>query len=406
MGVVMKNLIRMKWSAAAIILFFLIACVDTYDVNIEASKKYLIVEGTITNVIDERQIIRIFETDDQTTFLSTEFTKTIFSRDNEDIPVRGAKVVVKENGTVAHQLTEQEPGIYEMPQGFLAKVGNTYQLSLELPDGRSYQSSEEEMLPVAEIKNFKVELNREGIQTPRLNNIRFPTHDFYIDFDDPTDEQNFYAWSWVDFESQNMCRTCRQGLFQPQGLGEGECVKNESIHPNNYYDYYCLGFCWEIFPGEDIQIFSDVFTDGQPQQNKQIAQVPVLQSNSCLVVIHQKSLTPGAFRYLRLLESQSVKSGSLADTPPAPIKSNVLNTRAPEELVLGYFTASAVSELRHMLVRNDVPGALPDNLFTVLNNRERLPEPQGLYRTFIPFASCEASASRTPNAPRNWQFGL
>ena len=183
-------------------------------------------------------------------------------------------------------------------------------------------------------------------------------------------------------------------------------MTDTNLHPNNLFDYSCSGFCWEIFPGEDIQIFSDVFTDGQPQKGKLVARVPVLQSNTCLIVIQQKSLTAGAFRYLKLVESQSVKSGSLADTPPAPIKSNVLNKNKPEELVLGYFTASSVSEVRHMLNRSDVQGALPDHLFAVLNNRDPIFEPDGVYRPLVPLATCEASVNRTPIAPRNWQFGL
>ncbi|MGR3812179.1 DUF4249 domain-containing protein [Jiulongibacter sp. NS-SX5] len=402
------KLIRPKMLVLPFVIFFFLSCVETYDVNIQASKKYLIVEGTITNVGDQRQFVKVFETDDQTEFLSTEFTNTIFTLDSEANPISGAEVIIIENSTTRFQLTEQEPGYYEMPNGFFAAVGHTYQLILNLPDGRVYESSVEEMLAVPDIEDYEIRLNQKGIQTPRLYNIPTPTQDFYLDFEDPEDEQNFYSWTWVNYEIQKYCESCRQGRYYPDdetASSDGSCQIDESLFPNNYYDYECSAFCWEIFPGEDIQIFSDVFTNGQLQSKKLVAQVPVLQKNTSLVVIQQRSLTPTAFRYFKLLEDQSVNSGSLADTPPAPIKGNVLNTAQPEELVLGFFSASAVKEIRHMLSREDVPGVIPDNLFAILNNRDPVLESEGDVRNLIPMAPCRASETRTPIAPRNWQFG-
>ena len=397
---------KFLWHCVA--FFSLLSCVEPYAVNIAGSRKYLIVEGTITNVSDERQLVRIFETDDQSDFASSDFTKTIFSKDNESLPIEKAFVEVVENGQTALILIEKEPGIYEMPRGFFAKIGNTYQLKFSTATGINYQSSVETMMPVPEITNFDVKYNPEGVRKPRLYNLQIPTHDYYLDFEDPSNEVNFYSWTWTDYEVQSYCQTCQQGRFYRENDlfdAKGECITDRSLHPNTFYDYECQGFCWELFKGEDITIFSDVFTNGQAQKGKLIAQVPAFQSNACLVTIQQKSLTPGAFRYLKLIEDQSINSGSLADTPPAPIKSNVLNVDAKEELVLGYFTASAVTEVRHMLDRSETPGLQQDNLFSVLNNRDPILEPDG-FRFPVPLAPCLASGTKTPVAPRNWQFGL
>jgi hypothetical protein len=386
----------------------LISCVEPYGVSIAGSRKYIIVEGTITNVSDDRQIVKIFQTDDQSDFASSDFTKTIFSKDNEARPIENATVEVLENGQTAYALIEKEPGIYEMPRSFFAKIGNTYQLKFSTSDGIQYASSEEKMNSVPDITNFEVQYNPKGVRKPRLYNLQIPTHDYYLDFDDPVNDVNFYSWTWTDYEVQNYCQSCRQGRYYRENDlfdAKGECISDRSLHPNTFYDYNCQGFCWELFKGEDITIFSDVFTNGQAQKGKLIAQVPAFQSNACLVSIQQKSLTPGAFRYLKLIEDQSVNSGSLADTPPAPIKSNVLNVQAKEELVLGYFTASAVKEVRHMLDRSETPGLQKDNLFSILNNRDPIPEPEG-FRFPVPLAPCVASETKSPVAPRNWQFGL
>ncbi|MFT4734639.1 MAG: hypothetical protein ACI9DJ_001946 [Algoriphagus sp.] len=398
---------RISWQFFALAFIFL-ACVDTYDVNIVGSRKYLIVEGTITNIFDEDQTIRIFETDDQSDFISTDFTKTIFSKNNEAVPVENALVRVVENGSVEYSLNELFPGFYAMPNNFLAKVGNGYQLKFRTKEGISYASSIEMMKPVPDVANYEIRFNPVGVKKTRLFNIRTPTHDFYLDFNDPADEVNFYSWSWTDYEIQNVCHTCKQGLYFPAdeagGLPE-RCETKTSFNVNTSYDYKCQSLCWEIYDGDDITIFSDIFTNGQLQKNKLVAQVPAFQSNSCLVTIQQKSLTPGAFRYLKLIEDQSVNSGSLADTPPAPIKGNVLNVDAKEELILGYFTASAVKEVRHMLNRRDAPNLSPDRIFSSLNNRNVVFELDGQYRPLVPLAPCLSSSTRTSDAPRNWQFG-
>ncbi len=404
----MNKSIPLYLLTVCLIAFALPSCVDTFKVSIDATKKYLIVEGTITDVSDQRQMVSISETDDQSRFASTQFTSTIVSLDNKATPLENAKVNVVENGEVSYALTESEPGIYLMPLGFFAQVGNTYQLKINTSSGVSYESSVETMNPVAEINNFQVKYNEVGIKTPRLYNIQIPTHDFYLDFDDPANEQNFYAWTWTDYEIQKICATCKQGLFtlnDETATSDGTCIQNTNLNGNTVFDYTCNGFCWEIFENTDLNIFSDNFTNGQSQKNKLVAQVPVFQKNSSLVAIQQKSLTPGAFRYLKLIRDQSVNNGSLADTPPAPIKSNVVNVASKDELVLGYFTASAVKELRYMLSRSDVTNVLPDRLFSILNNRDSVPEPDGVYRQLVPLAPCKLLQNRTPNAPRNWQFG-
>lgn len=393
-------------SLACYLLFFA-SCVDTFDISISSSKKYLIIEGDITDIPDAAQRIRLFETDEKSKYISSKFTKTIFSPDSEDIPVSNAKIDLLVNGNPAYTYDEITPGKYELPNGAYGQVGNTYQLKILLSDGRTYHSSVEEMYAVPALKNFNIKYNEKGIQTPRLYNIPIPTHDFYVDFDDPENERNFYVWNWVDYEIQRYCESCKQGLYfrdDETATSDGRCIQNPSLNSRNFFEYECDGFCWEVFPAPNLQIFSDVFTNGKPQKDKLVAQIPVLQKNSCLVVIEQKSLSPGAYRYLKLIEDQSINTGSLADTPPAPIKGNVLNDRDEQEIVLGYFSASSVSEIRHMLSRADV-AVPPDFLFERLNNRAPVLEEAGQFRQIVPLARCKFTDTTTPTAPRNWQFG-
>ena len=136
-----------------------------------------------------------------------------------------------------------------------------------------------------------------------------------------------------------------------------------------------------------------------------VAQIPVYQANPCLVVVQQMSLSANAFRYLKLIEDQSENTGTLADTPPAPIKGNVVNTKNGNEIVLGYFSASSVSEIRYMMDRQNAIGAVKDGLFKYQNRRDPIPESESDERPSIPLAICNPGVSRTAIAPKNWQFG-
>lgn len=398
----------MKFSKLYLFLTTLVAfvaCVDPYPVQILSAKSYLFVDGTVTNLPQQESLI-IYRTDPQATFRSSEFSRIIIGDiRNKNLPVSGANVSVLVNQQEYIRLEESEPGVYAFPAGFTGNVGSSYQLLIEEADGSIYESNDEVMLPVSSIKNIYDSFNREGIRQPNFYGERISTNDVFIDFDDPADQQNFYTWRWIQYESQLYCASCKQGRYflqeTPQGI-TGDCVTDSRLNFNNFYDYFCVSSCWDIFYSNNINILSDIYTNGREQVGKLVAQVPVYQRNPALVVIEQRSLTPKAFRYLKLIEDQSVNTGTLVDTPPAPIKSNVVNRNNQAELVLGFFTASAVAEKRYMLTREGITSVLPNNLFIFQNAREPASEPINVVRPSVPNALCIPSRSRTPFTPAGW----
>jgi hypothetical protein len=389
-------------------LFFFISCIDPYKVEVEGSKSYLIVDGTITNT-EERPIISIFETNETSNFKSSQFTSTISPKPNDIRPVSKAKVKVIENDNKTFDLVEIEPGYYQMPLDFVGKIGNTYKLVFENAKGSVFESSNERMSTVSTIDKIYDTFNSTGIKDKLADGGKIPTNDVFIDFEDPANEKNFYRWKWTSFEIQNICETCKQGRYfrSQSNLGpSGECKPDQNLESNAFFDYECDSFCWDIFLGVNLDIFSDIYTNGLPQKNKLVAQVPLFQSNPCLVVVEQFSLNPNAYRYLKLLQDQSINTGTLADTPPAPIKGNIINKNDPSQLILGYFTASAKEEIRYMMGRKNTRGAQPNGIFRYKNKRDYILEAPSIMRPSIPLAICKSSLFRTPNSPKGWQFGI
>lgn len=386
----------------------LTACVEPYSVNFQSAQEYVVVDGVVTD-LDGPQFITLSKTNPEATNESSEFTQTIWTKGLSTLPLEKAKAKIIVNGTQILYLTETEPGIYQLPDNFKGKVGDAYELEFLTESGKNYKSSSEKMLPVSTVKRAYDVFNPKGI--PRLSPYYgefTPSNDIYLDFDDPAGEKNFYRWQWTLWELQKTCITCNQGkyyLFDSENGVDGDCFKDLTLKYNNIYDYTCEDLCWDIFYSTDINIFSDIYTNGQGQKDKLVAQIPLLQSNPCLVSLQQNSLTPNAYRFLKLIQDQANNSGTLADTPPAPIQGNVVNQKDKNELIIGFFTASSVSEYRTMLWRKNIKNAAVLNqLFKTIHNRDVILEDRSAERPYIPLAICKKSRSRSPFLPKDWKW--
>jgi hypothetical protein len=384
------------------------ACVDTFDVTLKAAKSYLVVDGTITD-LDEPQIITISKTQEAATYESSQFTSTISGNKTNSTPITKAIVKVLVNNTQMISLTETEAGNYQFPKTFKGKVDDSYQLLFQTSEGKNYESNAETMMHVPEIKSITENFNTKGIKKYAFSEEYVPTNDISIDFDDTGNEKNFYRWKWTNWEILKICETCLRGkyyLYENESGVTGDCFKDLTLEYNNIYDYTCGDNAWDIFYSDDIKIFADTYTDGQPQKNKLIAQIPLRQSNPTLIAIRQASMTASAYRYAKLIQDEIVNTGTLADTPPAPIKSNVTNTENKEELVLGFFSASSISEVRYMMSRKNTKGGSFNGLFKYLNNRLPNLEEKSQERPYIPLAIAKKSKSLTPETPKGWKFTL
>lgn len=394
--------------SVALTLTCITACVEPFSVDFDTAKEYIVVDGVITDR-DVPQFITLSKTNPEAENESSEFTQTIWTRGLSTVPLTGARVKVVVNGSATFDLTETEPGNYQLPATFRGKTGDAYQLLFQTQDGKAYQSASETMVPVAPVKRAYDVFNPKGIaKLSEYYGDFTPSNDIYLDFDDPAGEKNFYRWQWTMWEIQKTCATCTQGkyyLFDSENGVDGDCFKDLTMSFNSVFDYSCEDLCWDIFYSDGITIYSDIYTDGQSQKDKLVAKIPLLQSNPCLVSLQQNSLTPGAYRFLKLIQDQAVNSGTLADTPPAPIQGNVVNVNDKTELVIGYFTASSTAEYRTMLWRKNIKNAAVLNqLFRTIHNREPVLEERSPERPYIPLAICKKSSSRTPFLPKDWKW--
>lgn len=315
-----------------------VSCVDPLDLSLRATVNVVVVDGTITN-LTEPQIIRLNRS--RADPLTGRFSTT---------PLAKAQVAVVVDSTAVIAFYETEAGRYQAPDGFVGQVGHRHQLRFTLSDGTThYESDQQTMQAVPPITTVRARFNPNSLSpAQQLTGGYAAAHDFYVDFTDPIDQRNYYRWDWIDWERQEWCRSCNGGLYQindAKGNLIEDCMNNQFTYPS--YDYNCRTTCWEIVYGNDLRVFSDQNTNGNPIAGYRVAQVPLYSKERCLVEIRQNSLTPSAYSYFKTLSDQTQRTGGLADTPPAAPIGNVRNRANPVEVVAGYFTTSAVTSQRY-----------------------------------------------------------
>jgi hypothetical protein len=357
----------------------LVACVEPYSPALNLNGQKLTVEATITDQ-PESQFVK----------LSYAVAKP-FS-EFEIVPVSGASAQVVVNGSTTLALQENPAGTYQLPEGFRGKVGERYRLRFTTSDGRRYESGEETLRAVPTVDSTYDRFDPKAISRSTDRSQFWPAHIVYANFNDPAGERNYYGWSWTLWEKQDWCGSVKT-FGQPTG----------------YYDYNCRTKCWELLFSETLTVFADTYSDGRTVTGQEVARIPYYQAVSpisagALVEIRQYSLSPGAYRYLKLLVDQTQNTGGLADTPPTPLVGNVRNLADETELVTGYFTASSVAKRRHWIDRSTGYGP-PIGLFLALNGRPPNPEPFSCngYGCRPPTFYCIPSATRTPNQPDGWR---
>lgn len=358
------------------------SCVEPFEQNIESDLRILTVDATLTDAADE-QIITLSE--------SVNVNGSVFAQ-----PLLKAKVEVIVGGSVRLTLTEKGQGVYALPSSFKLQTGVNYKLVFSKADGTSYESTEDQITKVPEIINVHDEFMVKGIE--KGTNIFDPANYIYLDTQDPAQDKNNYLWTWKLWERQNVCATCYNGRYFLTPV-PARC-REERAFAGQTFDYFCPGDCWDILSNKDLNVFTDIYSNGQPITNRLIAKIPYYNVRGALIEIKQQSISPAAYRYLKLLADQVQNNGSLVDTPPAALVGNIKNINNPSESIAGFFMVTSVRTVRYWIDRKAAEGK---NINPIgLLDHPLSPEPMGNDLTRPPFAQCISGLSRTPNRPNGW----
>lgn len=308
----MKKSKNIAW---LLILVLLTTCIDKFPFTSELPPKILSIEGYLTTLPKAHQI-RLSRADR----FGPEFNGL-----NRPEPL--AKVLIKDDLGNVEMLSEVSPGIYVTSEDFAAKVGRSYNLELNLFDGRRYISRPEKVVPVPELDSVTVQ----SVSVPTIDRMNDEIGvEVLAHFQDPVEEKNHYFWNILPSDFQI--------------ISEPELNHNGPDHPTcprcpNPLD--CCKVCYSKEVPRPLNIF--VADDEEFNGIYQKRVVAYLRDNGIRfkgifrLDMQHMSISQDAYRHLRLIDQQLRLNGSVFDLPPANIRGNMLNLEDQEEQVLGFF---------------------------------------------------------------------
>jgi hypothetical protein len=332
-----------------ILLIIPISCIDPYKIDLPQGEQLFTVDGFITTDPGPH-LIRLTRSD---TYGSV-FEGLIR-------PVIRARVAIRDSeGNVTFLNELANDGIYATPEGFMARVGVSYSLQIELQNGRSYTSLPERVESVPEIDSLS------------YRSVKFNTNDrlndligvqVFAHFRDPSDQANFYYWrngtsTFVLVANPEQHTLSPQHPTNPRGPDPKDCCAICYIDDVSRIQRFTLASD-ETFNGLS-QRLPVLFIEDNGLRFKQTYRAE----------IQQISVSSGAHRFLRLIEQQTNLTGSVFDNPPANIRGNIVSLDNPDEIVLGYFIAGAIAKKQIYIEREKLeflqtPRIIPDDCLTV-----------------------------------------
>lgn len=258
-------------------------------------------------------------------------------------PVTDCYVEVEQEDGSSVLFDEQKPGIYEAVMNDSQLVtGHAYRLNIITPKGKRYQSSFETLHPAVGIDSlyYKTELRPSADPAITEEGIRF-----YIDFEISRDSARYLRWQLVEtwekhnpnYMSTRMYDVDRRTKPIPDSISNRICwitIEIPEIHTRDLG-----GVAGELYRAMPLNYVS---TETQRLHHRYS------------MLVRQYSLGAEAFWYWDELGKNIQSKGTLFDTQPSLTPSNVCNVEDEEELVIGYFSISGVTEQRIMV--GEIPG--------------------------------------------------
>ena len=297
---------------------FLKGCIEPYFPDIDDTQFSIVIDGTLT---------------DKEGYHYIHVSRSVSIDSLENTPIQNCNVEISDNSGNTIQFYESEPGLYEqwIDQEFL-ETGRKYKLRVTA--GSSvYESKYETMLPCSPVDNIYYEIERKETADPEnpLYGIQF-----YTDLNPRSGDARNYRWeleeTW-EYHSEYPIKIYWNGkemVYLP--------VSSDTL-------FFCWdsGSVYEIYTGTIKNIITNSLS-GIPLNyvSNETSRLKVKYS----LLIKQYSLSDTAYDYWSQLQKLSQETGGLYEPQPPQIRGNIFNINDDNEIVLGNFNVSGLSEKR------------------------------------------------------------
>ena len=303
----------------ALTAMLFVSCIDEYWPDLRGKyEKLLVVDGMITNQPGPYTIRLAYSSN--------------ISR-SEIQPISGWEVIISDEFGERETLTETEKGIYQTaPDGIQGIVGRHYQIIINSPDNKRYESGYELLLKPTEIDKVYHEIE---FHTATGYDHNLTGFQFYIDSKKMDSDTNYLLWRLEDtykFTANYRAKYIYDN-FQMEFL-----IPSDSLYT-----------CWKTRKRKEI-ITAKTENLMEPLLLKMPLHYVTTETKEVSIryslLVKQLTLNKTAYDFWnRLIELEDNVSWLYA-MQPYQIRGNIKNVSDESEPVLGYFMAAGVDEQR------------------------------------------------------------
>lgn len=290
------------------------ACVKPYNPPPSSQNlKHLVVEGTI--VIGSPTKIKLSR--------STNIGDSI-----NTVQERNAQVSIQSESGNSYFLQSTNDGVYTIENGPVSFT-DKYSLKIHTVDGSDYVSDFVEAKP-----------------SPPIDSLEWKENDdifIYVNTHDPSNTTKYYRW---EFEETSQYNAFIESFLD---FRNGQLV---------YIDSSELRFsCYKFFNSKEILIGTTTALSEDLVKHSLITRVRNNYSKIAVrysILVKQYALTPESYKFWQLLKFNSEHTGNIFDPQAAQLNSNIHSVTRPDEVVIGYITASSMTEKRIFIKQNEL----------------------------------------------------
>lgn len=284
-------------------------CREQYDPRIKAQQQsFLVVEGNL-NASHDSTIIRLTNTFrlDDTARLRTE---------------NNAVLTVEGTDNTTRTLTPMGDGYYASPDLQLVS-GNQYRLRIKTAGGKEYLSAYVAAKATPPIDSISWEQTDQGVHV-------------YANTHDPSAATRYYRWDYDETWQIN-------SFFASDVIYENEAVR-QRVFPDED-----VSVCWKYDHAVNIPLANSTRLQEDVIHGAPLIFIPEGSERLSVrysILVRQYALDKEAYTFFELMKKNTEEIGTIFSPQPSEIKGNIQCVNVPDEYVLGYITASAVTSKR------------------------------------------------------------
>ncbi|CAD5290709.1 MULTISPECIES: DUF4249 domain-containing protein [unclassified Imperialibacter] len=311
----------------SLLILTLLGCVEPFEPETGDFESVLVVEGNISDA-HEPYLITV--------------SRTAPLGATGAVPVSNAAVRVKDEEGAAFDFAEIAAGKYQSnPLDFIGCAGKNYSLSIVTASNQKYESEMVTLKPSPPIDSVYFERDiRLTDAGDTLDGVRI-----MVDTHDPQARSRYYRYSWLE--------TYEVRPYYPSYYEWDFAVNPPEFVRRNPE----INLCFKTDTSGQVLVTStaNLTEDRVSQFEVNYVSTESFRLKSLYsILVRQQTLSEDGFRYWNEVRKTTESLGTLFDPQPYQLVGNIKNIDNPDEPVLGYFDASAVSQKRIYISRDEV----------------------------------------------------